>query len=69
MTITLFLLANGLRRDRLSGMGGDMFRFLPICGGVRLAAAEYKVEIKQIEASISVRIKMEQWLRAKYKIN
>lgn len=36
--ITLFLRDNGLSRARLSCIGGDMLRFLPICGGDRLAA-------------------------------
>lgn len=36
--ITLFLRDIGLSRARLSCIGGDMLRFLPICGGDRLAA-------------------------------
>jgi len=37
----LFLLDGGLSRDaRLSAMGGDIFRFLPNGGGVRLAVGE-----------------------------
>lgn len=39
--VTLFLLGGGLRRDGLlSGKGGDILRFLPICGGVRRAAVK-----------------------------
>ncbi len=44
--ITLFRLGIGLTRPRFSGIGGDTFRFLPICGGVRLAAANKKLKNK-----------------------